>query len=495
MKNRKLKINFETILIAGSLLIIGLMLFWPKITAWFNNSDPLLVFVKKIPETEISYTLPNSQTVKPPARICNIKKFGAIAGDPTKAKINRLAIQSAIDSCVDEKHSLFIPAGNWFTGNLYFHKNTWLILNKEATLSFVYNPELYKPVRPSRFEGYELINFSAPLYFDNITGGGIIGGGKIKIVNPEKWYAWDKKEKPAKKKLLEFNQENTPLEQRVFDKENDGLRPPFLQLYNVKNFVLDNFHIENSTAWTVHILYSQNLLIQNLNIFTNGPNTDGIVLDSSTNTIVRNNILNTGDDAIVLKSGSDEDGRRIAKPTKNILIENNFIKDAHGAIVVGSEMTGGVQDITIKNIKIEKADIGLRLKTRPGRGGFIRNINLDHLEAQKLREELLKINAHYKEAIKNKKSSPKPYPTIENITAQNLTAEITNRAIFIDGLKENPFKNIHLQNITAQQSRSSRIKNTIDPDLQNVKITFIPKKQPEQDKEKHSITKKALIFN
>ena len=493
MKNKKIKINFEIILITGSLLIIGLILFWPKITAWFNNSDPLLIFVKKIPETEATYTLPNNQTVQPPKRICNIKKFGAIAEDPTKAKENRLAIQSAIDSCVDEKHSLFIPAGNWFTGSLYFNKNTWLILNKEATLNFVYNPELYKPVRPSRFEGYELINFSAPLYFDHLSGGGIIGGGKIKIINPEKWYAWDKKEKPAKEKLLEFNQENTPLEQRIFGKETDGLRPPFLQLYNVNNFVLDNFNIENSTAWTVHALYSQNLLIQNLNIFTNGPNTDGIVLDSSTNAIVKNNILNTGDDAIVLKSGSDEDGRRIAKPTKNILIENNFIKNAHGAVVIGSEMTGGVQDITIKNIKIEKADIGLRLKTRPGRGGFIRNINLDHLEAQKLRAELLKINAHYKEAVKNKKSSPKPYPTVENITATNLTAQTTERAIFINGLKENPFKNIHLKNITAQQEKSSHIKNAIAPDLQNVNITFISKENT--DKKIKNKSKKELLFN
>ncbi len=493
MKNKKLKINFETILIISALLTIGLILFLPRVIALVNHFDILSIFAQKIPETEVTYTLPNNQPVKPPDRICNIKKFGATAEDPTKAKENRLAIQSAINSCVDEKHSLFIPAGNWFTGSLYFSKNTWLILNKEATLSFVYNPELYRPLRPSRFEGYELINFSAPLYFDHLNGGGIIGGGKIKIVNPEKWYTWDKKEKPAKNRLLQFSQENVPLEQRVFDKVTDGLRPPFLQLYNVENFVLDNFAIENSTSWTIHALYSQNLLIQNLNIFTNGPNTDGIVLDSSTNAIVKNNVLNTGDDAIVLKSGSDEDGRRIARPTEKILIEDNFIKDAHGAVVIGSEMTGGVQDITIKNIKIEKGDIGLRLKTRPGRGGFIRNVNLDHLEAQKLREELLKINAHYKEAIKNKKSSPKPYPTIENITAQNLTAETTNRAIFIDGLKENPFKNIHLQNITAQQSRSSHIKNTVDPDLQNIDITFMPRKDAK--KESKNKLKKVLIFN
>ncbi len=449
------------------------------------NSAPNYSLIKKLPTTQ-TFTLPDNSSSISSTEYCDIQDFGAVPNNPAIAKKNRLSIQNAIDSCVNDKRALFIPPGTWFTGGLYFNKNAWVIIDKNAILSFVYNPELYLPLRPSRFEGYELINFSAPLYFDNLSGGGIIGGGKIKIEDIKKWHRWDKYESTAKKRLLHFSENNVPLEQRIFGKEEDGLRPPFLQLYNVHNFVLDNITIQDSTMWTVHILYSANLLVQNLNITTKGSNTDGIVIDSSNNIILKNNILQTGDDAIVLKSGSDDDGRRIARPTTKILIQDTTINDSHGAIVIGSEMTGGIEDVNIQNTTITKADIGLRIKTRPGRGGYIRDITLDNLHAQKLRNELVRINTHYRQSVGVEDTSPELYPVLENIHIKNSTSQITKRAIVVDGFKKYPIKNLSLENITVTQQKTSSIVNVLDAYLKNVTLTF-------QDKEKKD--KKIIIDN
>ena len=420
-----------------------------------------------------AFTLPKGQEVKTPVNLCNVIDFGAKPNDSSVAGKNQLAMQKAITSCVDDNHALFIPPGVWFTGGLYFNKNnSWLIVDKEATLSFVYDPELYKPLRPSRFEGYELINFSAPLYFDNLSGGGLTGGGKIKIEEPKKWHLWDKHENSAKRLLVRYSLNATPLEKRIFGKVSDGLRPPFLQLYNVKDFVLDNITIQDSTMWTVHILYSNNVLVQNLNVSTDGSNTDGIVIDSSSQITLKNNSLKTGDDAIVLKSGSDEDGRRVNKPTSEILIEGTVINDAHGAIVIGSEMSGGIDDVIIKDTKITKADIGLRIKTRPGRGSHINNITLMDLQAKNLRNELVRINAHYAEAAGDENNSSNLYPAIKNINITNIATDIASRAITINGLKNYPIENLVLKNITATQKKSSRIFNTPDIKMENVNIMF-----------------------
>jgi len=419
-----------------------------------------------------TFVLPNNNFTISPSNICDIRDFGTVPEKYNKAKNNRRAIQTAINSCTDIDHALFIPPGIWFTGGLYFNKNSWIIIDKQATLSFVYNPELYMPLRPSRFEGYELMNFSAPLYFDNLSGGGITGGGKIKIEEPKKWHNWNKHNDVAKKRLVQFSRNATSLKKRIFGKVSDGLRPPFIQLYNVKNFILSDIVIEDSTMWTIHALYNNNLLIQNLNIFTHGSNTDGIVIDSSTNIILKNNTLHTGDDAIVLKSGSDHDGRRINKPTNNILIQNTTINDAHGAIVIGSEMTGGIENIKIEHTNITKADIGLRIKTRPGRGGYIRNISLEDLQAQKLRNELVRINTHYNQATGDADISDDLSPIIENITLKKLTSQETRRAISINGIKKHPIKNLFLKDITATQIKPSFIININNSKLKNLNIDF-----------------------
>ncbi len=455
-----------------------LLIFMILVIAGFVAAKNNLISVKKtFSQKTISpntFTLPNKQTVTSPVNLCNIKNFGAVANDYSKAKENRRAIQKAITECVNSDHGLFIPSGTWYTGSLYFNKdNSWLIIDPQATLSFIYDPELYKPLRPSRFEGYELINFSAPIYFDNIAGGGIIGGGKIKIEEPKKWHHWDKYENTAKKQLLKFSKEVIPLANRIFGKVSDGLRPPFVQLYNTQNFVLDNIRVQDSTMWTIHCLYSDNILIQNLNIYTDGSNTDGIVIDSSSYITLKNNTLRTGDDAIVLKSGSDEDGRRVNKPTKNIIIQDTVVNDAHGGIVIGSEMTGGIENVTIKNTTIIKADVGLRIKTRPGRGGYIRNINLDKLNADETRSDLFRINAHYRQSIGQGDILSELYPEIENITFNNVTANKVLRTFMINGFTNHPIKNINLSNITVTtQQKTSKIKNTTNKKLQNINISF-----------------------
>ena len=173
--------------------------------------------------------------------------------------------------------------------------------------------------------------------------------------------------------------------------------------------------IIGSPMWNVNPVLCENVIAKNLKIIAHGPNTDGVDPESCKNVLISNCYFDTGDDCIAIKSGRDDDGRRIAAPAENHLIENCEMKDGHGGVVIGSEISGGAKNIYAINCKMNSPNLDrvLRLKTSSSRGGTIENIFMKDIEVGTFKEAAVSFNMYYE--------IPGNYmPTIRNVWVENL---------------------------------------------------------------------------
>jgi polygalacturonase len=268
--------------------------------------------------------------------------------------------------------------------------------------------------------------------------------------------------------LYTLGDDNVPAQKRIFDTPTTGLSPSFINFINSKTIFIDSIHIINSPEWVIQPVYSTDITISNVKINTiNGANTDGIVIDSSKNVLVENSSLATGDDAIVLKSGRDKDGQRVNRSTTNVVVRNNNIQEAHAAMAIGSEMSGGINNIWFFNNTINRAQYAIRIKSQLGRGGIVENIWAQNITARRIDFDAINIETSY--GIPFSPSSTDE-PTIRNIKIENITASRAKRAIFINGLKNTPIANIDLNNLKIQSSQKTVIENAVDIRIDHANI-------------------------
>jgi len=257
---------------------------------------------------------------------------------------------------------------------------------------------------------------------------------------------------------------------RIF---GDGhyLRPYMVQPYNCKNILISGVKMINSPMWFVSPVMSENITIENLNISSHGPNTDGCDPDACKNVLIKGCYFDTGDDCIALKSGRDEDGRGYGRPAENHIIEDCEMKEGHGGIVIGSEIAGGARNIYAINCRMDSPELDrvLRIKTSSSRGGIIENIFLKDIKVGTYKDAAITCNMFYE--------NPGNFiPTIRNIWVENLdVADGGNFAIFIRAYESSPVKNLKLKNCNI-----SGIKTATDIDFykgldfENVKINGQP---------------------
>lgn len=390
-----------------------------------------------------------------PNNVCNIVNYGAVKIDSGEENKNVDSVKKAIEDCSNKGGGMVkIPAGEWlFNGPIHLKSNINLSLDEGSVVTFSSNPMDYLPVVKTRYEGIELMNFSPMIYVADCENVAITGKGTIqKVVEPNGWDGYKKKAKKAEKKLYEMSINDTPIEERVFGTVEDAIRVSFIQPYNCKNVLVEGVTIKDGPMWTLHVLYTENLIVRNIKIQTSDSNTDGIAIDSTKNVLVENNELSTGDDAIVIKSGKDQDGWRVGKSSENIVIKNNVVTEGHGGVSIGSEMSGDVRNVLIDNLRVESAERGIRIKSRAGRGGLIENVLVRNSFIGKTKNEPIQINFFYGS------DADKPYttkePEIKNVKFENI--EITSSKknyMEIVGLKgktsQISFKNIKVANSEA----------------------------------------------
>ena len=422
----------------------------------------------------------------------SILKFGAVADGQT---LNTKAINAAIDACNKKGGGVVvIPAGLWFTGPIELKSNVNLHLKKGALLQFTKDFDQYQLVE-GNWEGLPQMRNQSPVSATNatniaITGFGIIDGGgeawrqvrkdKLTEAQWKKWVAsggvvgedgksWYPSEQWLKASKMKNPGEITGDKSPEFYKSiKDFLRPNLVVFTKCKKILLEGVTFQNSAAWCLHPLMSEDLTVRQVTVLNPwfAQNGDGIDVESCKNVLIENSKFDVGDDGLCMKSGRDEAGRKRGMPTENVIIRDCQVYHAHGGFVIGSEMSGGARNMWISNCTFIGTDIGLRFKTTRGRGGIVENIFIDNIQMMDIPGEAILFDMYYMSVdpvalAGEKRELPKvetlpvteATPQFKNFNIKNVVCNGAAKGIFIRGIPEMHVKDIHLENMVLQAEK------------------------------------------
>lgn len=406
-----------------------------------------------------------------------ITKFGAIGDGKT---LNTEAIKKAIAECAKNGGGrVVVPKGEFLTGAIHLKSNVNLHVSKDATLKFSTNPKDYLPIVHTRWEGMELMHISPLIYAYEQTNIAITGEGTLDGQGKAFFWKWHGNpkyggdpsvisQKAARAKLYEFMDKNTPVSERIFGGETDYLRPQFIQPYKCKNVLIEGVKIVDSPMWEVHPVLCENVTVRKLTIVTHGPNNDGCNPESCKDVLIEDCLFDTGDDCIAIKSGRNNDGRRINVPSENIIVRNCIMRDGHGGITVGSEISGGFNNLFAENNKLDSPNLwtALRVKNNASRGGKLQNFYFRNITIGQVSRAVVEIDFNYEEGAKGEH-----IPLVRNYTVENLTCEKGNRAVDLQGLDNAPIFDVVIKNSSfGTIEKDSIVKNVKGLKLDNVKI-------------------------
>jgi polygalacturonase len=406
-----------------------------------------------------------------------ITKYGAAADGKTFATE---AIRKAVEACHKAGGGrVVVPAGEFLTGAIHLKSNVNLHVSKGATLKFSTDPKDYAPLVFTRWEGMEMMGLSALIYAFEQTNIAVTGEGTLdgQAAN-ENWWFWKgnkeggwregmPNQKAARAKLYELMEKGAPAGERVFGADS-YLRPQFIQPYRCKNVLIEGVKIVNSPMWEVHPVLCENVTVRKLHVATHGPNNDGCNPESCRDVLIEDCLFDTGDDCIAIKSGRNEDGRRINVPSENIIVRNCVMKEGHGGITVGSEISGGFRNLFAENNRLDSPDLwtALRVKNNASRGGKIENLYFRNTTVGQVSRAVVEIDFNYEEGAKGDFT-----PLVRNYVVENLTCTKGNRAVDLQGLDNAPIFDVVMKNCTFDAlDKPSIVKNVRGLRLENVRV-------------------------
>jgi polygalacturonase len=406
------------------------------------------------------FPMPALERPRFPPGVWDVRAFGAVSDGVTK---NTEAFRKAIAAAVAKGGgTVLVPAGRWVTGPIHLASNVNLHVAEGAEILFSQDFADYLPVVFSRWEGLELMNYSPLVYAKDCENVAITGKGKLDG-RGQAWWPWKKTQKDAAKRLYDMASAGTPPEKRVFGSEGD-LRPSFIQTVGCKNVLVEGVTITSGPMWTIHPVYSENVIVRRVTVLTDGPNNDGLNPDSSKNVLVEDSFFSTGDDCVVIKSGLNEDGWRVGRPSENIVVRRLRGQRGHGGVVIGSEMSGGVRNVFVDDCEFVGTDRGLRIKSMRGRGGVVENVyyqNVKHLDLRLLDVEMTTFYASSTLVPLTQKP-----PTIRNVHVKNVTGNGGKTAAEIVGLPELPIEDVTFDDVSIASETGVRC-----TDAENVRFT------------------------
>ena len=426
--------------------------------------------------TEYPKILARIKPPKFPKRDFSILKYGAKAGGTIDC---REAINKAIEACSKAGGGrVMVPAGVFLTGAIRLRSNVNLHVSKGATLKFATDPKAYSPIVHTRWEGMELMHLSPLIYAYEEQNIAITGQGTLDGQGKSFFWKWHGNprygdnpdvlsQRPARARLYDMMDKNVPVGQRIFG-EGHYLRPQFIQPYKCKNVLVEGVRIVDSPMWEVHPVLCENVTVRNIHVASHGPNNDGCNPESCRDVLIDNCFFDTGDDCIAIKSGRNNDGRRINVPTENIIIRKCTMKDGHGGITVGSEISGGVRNLFAHDCKLDSADLwtALRVKNNASRGGKLENFYFRNITVGQVSRAVVEIDFNYEEGAKGEH-----IPVVRNYVVENLTCSTGNRAVDLQGLDNAPIYDVTMRNCTfGKVDKPSIVKNVKGLQLSNVKI-------------------------
>ncbi len=423
-----------------------------------------------MPDTPIApvqapFPMPEPRRPQIAAGVFDIRDFGAVPGGVTK---NTAAFRKAIATASKSGGgTVLVPLGRWLTGPIHLASGINLHVVEGAEIVFSTDFDDYLPPVFTRWEGLEVYNYSALIYASGchdvaLTGRGTLNG------QGEAWWPWKQTQQPAAERLYDLAARGVPPRERVFGIEG-GLRPSFVQTIGCKNVLVEGVTLVNGPMWTIHPVYSENVIVRNVRVITNGPNTDGCNPDSSRNVLIEDSFFSTGDDCIIVKSGLNEDGWRVGLPSENIVVRGIRAARGHGGVGIGSEMSGGVRNVYAHDCEFTNTEKGFRIKSMRGRGGLVENVFYENVRHRDTLHAVVEITTHYQASTLQPRTTMAP--TIRGVHLRDITAIGARRSIDIVGLPEAPIRDLTVENVEISSEQGVRCKDCLDVHFENVRVT------------------------
>lgn len=440
----------------------------------------------------------------------NIADFGGVGDGLT---LNTEAFAYAVETLSSRGGGhLDVPKGIWLTGPITLKDNIDLHICEDAVLLFSDDRSLY-PVVETVFEGLDTKRCLAPVNADgakniSITGGGTIDGNgdswrqvKRSKMAPSQWKSlvagggftnakgdvWYPDSSSFRGSAVSdaFNVPQGLQKDEEWEAVKTYLRPVLIGLKECENVLLEDCLFQNSPCWNIHPLMCRNVVIKNIKVRNPwySQNGDGIDIDSCENVLLVDSSFDVGDDAICIKSGKDADGRRRNRPCRNIIVDNCIVFHGHGGFVVGSEMSGGVENISVSNCRFLGTDVGLRFKSCRGRGGVVKNIYIKDIVMTDIPTEPLLFDLHYggKSALEAAEDGKTMFD-IEEVPADETTPEFRDihisgiccsgaaRAMYFNGIPEKNISGIVVSDSEISSVKGADLRYSDGVVLENVRI-------------------------
>ncbi len=397
---------------------------------------------------------------------------------------------SILQKMIDESSEIVFSKGEYLISPLFFHSDMKIVFEKGAVLRLTDEEKRFSKI-PTRIAGIEMEGYPAMLNFiscENVT----ISGEGLLLGQGEKWYIkyWGKDMKSGMRKTYD--------EQHLrWACDYDCFRPKMILVQESENVTLCDLELHDSPFWNVHILYSKNIKVCNLRILSENPispSTDGIDVDSSEDVCISSCHISTNDDAISIKSGRDLDGLRVNRPCKNVVIEDCFFHYGYG-LSIGSELSGGIDDIIGRNLVFDHSDCGFRIKSSKSRKGYVKHVHLSHITMKEVRYPFycyLDWNPLY-----NRNELPKDYKgeipfywhkllslpddslkdtAVDDLSFSDVSLssnEVSSCLFTFCGFPSSKITNVKFENLFGEVSEWGTFENTEEPIQKNIDVKIL----------------------
>jgi len=406
-----------------------------------------------------------------PDRVFDVTEHGAVAGGEVSCTA---AFRAAIEACAEAGGGrVRVPAGRFLTGPIHLRSKVELHLAEGAELVFSDRFEDYLPPVLVRVGGVECYNYSPLIYARGCEDVAVTGKGRLNG-NSRAWWTWKGKET---REHFRMGAEGVPVEERVFGTVEAAIRPSFLCLFDCRNVLLEDFTIGSGPNWTIHPVYCENLTIRRVTVDTDGPNNDGIDPDSCRDVLIEHCTFSTGDDCVVLKSGYNQDGWRVGKPTENVIMRHCSSRHGHGGLVIGSEMSGDVRKVFMHDCQFEGTDRAIRIKSRADRGGVVEQVYARDITVKDMVHEAVILNMAYGADPSGLTSDQAP--VFRDMCFERIRGSGMPHAVVIRGMAKSPIENIRFREVELASDRGVVASDVRDLLFERFEVS--PKKGPAFD--------------
>ena len=379
-----------------------------------------------------------------------VTDYGAVGDGSTDCT---QAFVDAITACNQNGGGrVVVPAGTFNTGAIHLKSNVNLYLSEDSTISFSTDPDDYLPVVRTMYSGVRCMNYSPMVYAYEQQNVAITGAGTLQGNGSwDNWWAWQRIAGGDIANLFNQGEAGVPVEDRIY---GDGhyIRPSMIQFYRCDNILMEGVTVRNSPIWHIHPVLSTNITVRNVSVIGPGPNNDGCNAEYCKNVLIEGCYFDTGDDCVCVKAGRGADAREVNVRSENYIVRNCEMKDGHGGVVIGSEITAGARNIFVEDCLMNSPNLwnAIRLKSNSTRGGDVENVYVRNVEIGQVRDYVLKINFYYEVGDAG------PFdPTVHNLYMTNVHSSQSNRAWYIAGYSDRDpllIQNIVITNCTFENT-------------------------------------------